>query len=342
MEPIWEQNPHGQLAFNEDLEDNLALIRRIFKSKELIIEMLTLGANTQTGVAVCYLGNLASPELIREIRQRLNSFEIGGIINSSDLEQLITDNPRSFLPLIQNTGSTGKLIGGLLTGKAAILMDNCPRAILAPMTMHDLYQSPENCHSGFWSSPILYFFRILGSIIAVALPGFYIALTGVNPGLLPIHIALSVAASRTGEVLPFITGLLVMELFRGASLKLLRPAGQIVGITSGAALATVLMAAGFISNPTMVILIITIIASFSGAEYPIGLSWGILKFILILAAAFFGLYGFTIAGMMLLTHAALQNSFGTPYLAPWSLLDFRGIIDTVIRRPLRRYKRLKR
>ena len=119
------------------------------------------------------------------------------------------------------------------------------------------------------------------------------------------------------------------------------PVSQVLGIAAGIVLATASVAAGIVSNATMVIVVITAIAYFSGPDYSIGLSWRILKFILVLAAAFLGLFGLTIAGIMILTHAAIQNSFGTPYLAPWSPIDFRGLIDTVIRRPIWWSKRMK-
>lgn len=345
-EPMFERTLRGpQLSFNESLTDNLALIRQGIKSKELVIEKLTQGTITQTEIAVCYLGNLASPALIREVRQRLNSFEIDGVVDSGYLEQLITDNPWSLLPLTQSTERPDKLTAGLLNGKAAILADNSPQVILVPTTVNDLYQSPEDYYFGFWSGSFLRFFRILGNNIAVALPGLYIALLGVNPELLPIRFALSVSGSRMGVAVPLIIELLVMEVlmevFREASLRLPMPVGQILGITSGIVLATAAVAAGIVSNATIVIVVITAIASFSGPDYSIGLSWRILKFILVLAAAFLGLFGLTIAGLMILTHAAIQNSFGTPYLAPWSPIDFKGLIDAVIRRPIWWPKRMK-
>jgi hypothetical protein len=345
-EPVFERTLRGpQLAFNESLADNLALVRQGIKSKDLVVEKLTLGAITQTEVAICYLGNLASPALIREVRQRLDSFKIDGVLDSGYLEQLITDNPWSLLPLTQSSERPDKLTAGLLNGKAAILVENSPQVIMIPTTVNDLYQSPEDYYFGFWSGSFLRIFRILGNNIAVALPGLYIALLGVNPELLPIRFALSVSGSRMGVAVPLIIELLAMEvlleIFREAGLRLPVPVSQVLGIAAGIVLATASVAAGIVSNATMVIVVVTAIASFSGPDYSIGLSWRILKFILVLAAAFLGLFGLTVAGLIILTHAAIQNSFGTPYLAPWSPIDFRGLIDTVIRRPIWWSKRMK-
>ncbi len=141
-----------------------------------------------------------------------------------------------------------------------------------------------------------------------------------------------------GVAVPLIIELLGMELivevFREASLRLPIPISQTLGITAGIVLSSAVIAAGMVSNATLVIVILTAIASYSGPNYSIGLSWRILKFILILAAAFTGLFGYTIVGIMILTNAVTQNSFGTPYLAPWSPISFRSLIDTVLRRPI--------
>jgi hypothetical protein len=59
------------------------------------------------------------------------------------------------------------------------------------------------------------------------------------------------------------------------------------------------------------------------------------------AAAFLGVYGLFLAGIMILTHAALQNSFGISYLAPWSQLEIFELQDTVSRRPLWLRRRMR-
>ena len=140
-----------------------------------------------------------------------------------------------------------------------------------------------------------------------------------------------------GVAVPLIIELLgmevIVEVFREANLRLPIPISQTLGITAGIVLGSAVIAAGFVSNATLVIVILTAIATYSGPNYTIGITWRILKYLLILASAFTGLFGFTIIGIMILTNAATQNSFGTPYLAPWSPLALRGLIDTVMRKP---------
>ncbi len=100
------------------------------------------------------------------------------------------------------------------------------------------------------------------------------------------------------------------------------------------ALVLIAVAAGLASQATLLVVVLTAIASFSGPNYNIGLTWRILKFLLIFAAAFLGLYGLTLGGLAVLAHAAIQNSFGVSYLSPWAPPHVREMGDTIIRRPI--------
>ena len=72
------------------------------------------------------------------------------------------------------------------------------------------------------------------------MPGLYIALVGVNPELLPINIALTIAGSRIGVAIPLVIELLllefVIEIFREGSLRLPTPVSQTLGVASGVVL----------------------------------------------------------------------------------------------------------
>jgi hypothetical protein len=333
-----------RITFIEDLDDNLSLIRDGIKDINLRVEKAIVGQRTQTNVAVIYLNDVANPEIIREVHQRLNSFNIDGVIDSGYIEQLITDNRWSMFPLTQNTERPDKVKAAILEGRVALLTGGSNQAVIVPTTLNDLYQSPDDYYFGFWYGSFLRFFRILGNNIAVALPGLYVALIGFNSSLLPIQFTLSVAGSRLGVALPLLIEILLMEvvleIFREASLRLPTPISQTLGVTAGIVLGVATVQAGIVSSATLVVVVVTAIASFSGPHFGIGFAWRILKYFLIIAAAMFGLFGLIIGGLLILAHAAIQNSFGVPFLSPWSPVRFKALIDTVIRRPLWLPKRL--
>ncbi len=327
-----------RITFIEVLDDNLSIIRDGIKDVNLRVEKVVVGTRSLTDVAIIYLKDIAMPDIIQEVHQRLNAFEIDGILDSGYIEQLISDNRWSIFPLAQNTERPDKVKAAILEGRIALLVDGSPQAVIVPTTVNDLYQSPEDYYFGFWFGSFLRFFRILGNNIAVALPGLYVALVGVNNSLLPIQFTLSVAGSRLGVATPLIIEILIMEvlveIFREASLRLPSPISQTLGVTGGIVLGTAAVQAGIVSSATLLVVVITAIASFAGPNFGIGFSWRILKFVLIIAAAIFGLFGLVIAGLIVLAHAAMQNSFGVPFLSPWSPVRFRALVDTITRRPL--------
>ncbi|HEX3044872.1 MAG TPA: spore germination protein [Bacillota bacterium] len=345
-EPLVERTIRGpKVSLLEVLDENFLMIRRTIKNNHLRIDGMHIGDRTQTRVAILYLDDVAEPAIVAEVKRRLTEIHIDAVIDSGYIEQLITDSRYSIFPLTQSTERPDKVEAGILEGRIAILVDGSSNGILVPVTVNELYQSPEDYYFTFWFGAFLRFFRILGNNIAVALPGLYIALVGVNPELLPIKFALTISGSRMGVAFPILIELLIMEtvieIFREGSLRLPTTVSQTLGVTAGIVLGAASVSAGLISNATLVVVIITSIASYSGPSYEIGLSWRILRYVLILAAAFMGIYGLVVAGIMILTHAANQNSFGISYLAPWAPIEILELEDTVIRRPIWLRRRLR-
>jgi hypothetical protein len=328
----------SRITFVENSDDNISMIRALVQDPFLRIEGLRIGRRSRTQVAVMYLADVADSGLVEEVRRRLKRIDIDGVLDSGYLEQFITDNRWSVFPLTQTTERPDKVAAAIFEGRVAINVSGSQNVIIVPVTINDLYQSPEDYYWGFWFGSFLRFFRIVGNNIAVALPGLYVALLGVNPEVLPVQFALTVSGSRMGVALPLVIELLLMEItleiFREASLRLPQTVSQTLGVTTGIVLGIAAVGAGIVSNATLVVTVITAIASYSGPDYGIGLTWRVLKYLLIFAAASFGLVGLVAAGLLILSYAAKQNSFGVAYLAPWT--PFRGVelMDTVLRRPL--------
>lgn len=343
-DPLIERAVRGQrVSFVETIEENLSLIRAFFRDPALRVEGLSIGRRTKTPVALIYLSDVVDPSIVQEAHRRLAAIDIDGIITSGYVEQLITDNRWSLFPLIQSTERPDKTASAILEGRVAIVVDGSSHVIIIPVAVNELYQSPEDYMWGYWFGSFLRFFRILGNNVAVIFPGLYVALVGVNPGLLPFNLTMAIASSRMGVAFPLLIELLLMEIameiFREASLRLPIPVSQTLGVTAGVVLGLSAVAAGIVSNVTQVVIIITAISSFSGPDYAIGLSWRLLRFPLIIAAALFGLYGLVIGGLVILAHAAVQNSFGVSYLAPWAPIHARDLGDTILRRPIWAKKR---
>lgn len=182
----------------------------------------------------------------------------------------------------------------------AIFVDKSVTALLVPVTVNELYQTPEDYYLSFWVGSFLRLIRLLGNNLAVVLPGLYIAVTNFHPELLPTRLALAIAGTRTRVPVPLVAELFIweiaVEVFREAGLRLPGAVGQTLGVVTGVVLGLTAVQAGFVSPATLAVVSVTAIASFTGPNYEVGVSWRLIKFALAIAAALFGLHGLTSPG----------------------------------------------
>lgn len=325
-------------GFTEDLLENISMVRRWIKDPGLRVEEKIIGARTKTPVLLVYLENLASPALVGEVRKRLEAIEIDGVLESGYLEELITDERLTIFPLVQPTERPDKVTAALLEGRVAILVDKSPSALLVPVTVNELYQTPDDYYLGFWLGTFLRLIRLLGNNLAVALPGLYVALVGINPELLPTTLLITIASLRQGAPFPLVLEVLfasiAIEIFFEAGLRMPGTVASIGGVVVGVVLGFATIQAGLISSPTLVISIIASITLLSGPNYSVSIAWRILKYLLIFGGAVFGLFGLVLIGVLVFAHLATLQSFGTSYLAPWAPLQPEALGDAFIRQPL--------
>lgn len=337
QEPETERVIRGpREGFTETLADNIGLVRRWIRDPSLQVEELRVGRRTKTRVVLVYLADVAPPRMVSEVRRRLEALDLDGILESGYIQQLITDRRASIFPLIQATERSDRIAAGILEGRVAILVDKSTTSLLVPVTINELYQTPEDYYLSFWVGSFLRLIRLLGNNLAVALPGLYIAVTDFHPELLPTQLALAIAGTRTRVPVPLLAELFIMEIavevFREAGLRLPGSVGQTLGMVAGSVLGLTAVQAGFVSPATLVVVAVTAIASFTGPNYEVGVTWRLLKFMLAIAAALFGLHGLTIAGILVLVHAADLKSFGVSYLAPWAPLQWEELGDAPVRK----------
>lgn len=344
-EPISEPVIRGpREGFVESISVNTAMIRRWINDPGLQVDQLTIGDKTKTKVRLLYLSQVADAGLIKEVKDRISAIRIDGILESGYLAELITDNRFTLFPLIQSTERSDKVAAAILEGRVAVLVDKSPFTLIAPTTVNELYQSPEDYYFGFYLGSFLRLIRLLGNNLAVVLPGLYIALTSFNPELLPTSFAFSIAQSRRSIPYPIFIEVLFLEImvevFREAGLRLPKNVNQTLGVVAGVGLAFAAVQTKLVSGVTLAVVSITAIASFSAPSFSAGISWRIFKFILILGASLLGIVGLTLAGVFILAHAATLTSFGTSYLAPWAPLQWCELRDSIFRVPLwLRFKR---
>lgn len=325
-EPKNEPSVRGsQEAFVENLRTNTSMIRRSVNNENLIIENIVIGKSNQNNCAVCYIKNIANSSLVAEVKYRLNNIDVDYILSSSELEQLLKDDPETTLPEILSTERVDKTCANLLQGRVIIIYNGSPYALILPVTLFDFISSPEDVNLNYHFSNLLKFLRGLAAVITLLLPGLYLAITVYHRELIPTELLYSIVATRVTVPFPIILEILMMELsfelIREAGLRVPSPLGSTVGIVGALVLGEAAVSANIVSPILIIIIAVTAISSFAIPDFSLSFHLRISRFAYIILGSLCGFLGIGIGIFIHILTLNSLKSFGVPYLSPYSPLS---------------------
>ena len=326
-------------GFIEQIQTNIYLLRYRLPVPEFRVEPMVAGNATKTKISVCYLDNLASKELVNEVKRRVNDICIDRILDAGYIEQLIQDNPRSPFPQIQNTERPDKAVGNLLEGRVVILVDGSPFALIVPAIFNQFYHTSEDYNDRWLVASLVRIIRFVALIFALTFSSFYITILSFHPELIPAKFVVAASSGRAGVPFPVVVEVLVMEvsmeILREATVRMPQQVGGALSIVGVLVIGQAAVMAGFVSPITVVIIAMSTIGSFATPSYNAATAFRMLRFPLIILSGMFGLLGLSVGLMFIINHMLSLRSFGIPYLAPVSPGNLQGFKDSVIRAPLR-------
>lgn len=307
-------------SFNESLRTNTGLIRRRIRDERLKVEQIKIGVRSKTDVAIMYVDGLVKPNLLKELKEEIDKFEIDAIFDSGMIEQLVEKNWYSPFPQFQHTERPDKTASALLEGRIAIIVDNSPDALILPTTFNCFFQASDDYYSRWEVATFARILRYIGGFLAISLPALYIALTTFHTAMLPTSLVLSFASARAGVPFPAIVEILIMEiefeLLREAGIRLPGQMGGTIGIVGGLIVGQAAVDANLVSNIVVIVVALTAICSFSIPNESFTSTFRLLKFFILIFSAIWGLFGFCIAFLILMIHLGSLESYGVPYMMP--------------------------
>lgn len=338
-EPVSEALVRGpREGFTENVRTNTVLIRRNIRDPNLHFENFQVGRRSKKDLFLVYIDGIVHPEIVKEVKKRLDSIDMDDAPESGFIEQWIEDSFMSPFPQILHTERPDKACASILEGKVVILLDGTPFVLIAPVTFVALIQSPEDYYERWMIGSLIRILRYGAAFISLFLPALYIALVSFHQGMIPSKLAFSIAATREGVPFPAVVEAFMMEvtleLLREAGLRLPKPIGQTIGIVGGLVIGESAVQAGIVSPVMVIVVSVTAIASFAVPSYSAGIAFRMLRFVTMLTASIFGLYGIILTYIMINVHLARLKSFGIPYTAPFSPNFKHDLMDLVIRAPL--------
>ncbi|PQP84736.1 spore germination protein [Paenibacillus sp. PCH8] len=343
-EPLSEGLLRGpRIGFTEELSDNTGILRRYGSDQSLFIQKYEVGSRIKKDLAIAYIQDIADPNLVAEVRKRIEEMDMDIMLESGYVEQLIEDSTLSPFQQILNTERPDRVIAALLEGRVAILLDGTPFVLVVPVTFSMLLQSPEDYYERWIPGTFLRMLRFMSAMLALLAPALYISFISFHPGLIPTKLVLTIIETRTGVPFPSIIEVLIMELsieiLREAGIRLPKPIGPAMGIVGGLIIGQAAVQAGIISQFLVIVVAVTAISSFTIPVYSAGLTLRILRFAAMFSAAVLGLYGVVMFFLLVCTHLARLSSFGVPYVSPAVPYHMSDWKDFVIRAPLNMMRR---
>jgi len=307
-------------GFIEDLTTNLAILRQWIRTPNLWIEEIILGHLTHTRLAIVYVKGLASEELLAEARQRVQRIETDAVLDSGPIEDFIQDTHLSFFPLVLRTERPDRVVGNLLEGRVAIMVQNSPFALVVPMDYGMLFQSADDYYEPVPIVFVISVLRVIAFWTSILLPGVFVAVLTFHHELLPTSLLLRIVGDRAGVPFPVIVEVFLMELtfelLREAGLRLPRAVGSAVTIVGALVLGEAAINAGLVSPSVIIVVATTAIASFILPTFSFDISARLLRFAFIVAGGSIGLFGVQYGIIMVVLILASRRSFGHPYLSP--------------------------
>lgn len=324
-------------GFNEDLRTNTVHIRRRIKSHRLKFEKMKIGELTRTDVCITYIDGVVNDKIVEEVRERLSRIKVDSILDSGYLEELIEDQPYSVFPQTNFTERPDKVAAALLEGQVALIVDTTPFALLLPATFPQFFQATEDYYTRYTWSTFIRMLRFVTINLALLLPALYVAVLTFHQEMIPTDLLVSLATAREGVPFPLFVETIAMEftfeVLREAGIRLPRPIGQAVSIVGALVIGQSAVTAGLVSPPTIIVVALTAISSFTMPSQNGALAVRLLRFPIIVAGAFLGLFGVMVALMLLLFHLVSLRSFGVPYMSPIAPASKRDLKDTLVRAP---------
>ena len=309
-------------SFVESLRTNTSLIRRRLRAPELKIREHIVGRQSLTPVDVLWMEGIADPNTVTLLEERLDAIDIDGVEAAGNLEEYLVDAAKSPFPLMPYTQRPDRFCQGLLEGRVGLFADGIPLGWVLPGTMDQFFKTGQDRAYHWMVASALSAIRWLCALITLLVPGLYIALVTFHPEAIPPKLALSIVAAK--QEVPFSTVfevlimLLAFEVVQEAGLRLPSPIGDTVSILGGLVVGNAAVDAHIVSPAVLIAVAIAGVAGYTMPSQDFGNALRLWRFLLAILASIGGLTGLVLGCGALIYHLAELESFGVPYLAPFT------------------------
>ena len=319
--PEMEQDLYGAKdALLENYQKNIGLIKRRLKSSHLKTKEYKLGRFTQTATGVLYVDNITDMSLVKRIDALLNKIDTDSVIDVGELKQFLTMDKGNVFPPTKLTERPDVIVKALLDGKLVIVMDTSPFAIILPAVLADFINPISDKYLYQRNANNLKILRMICFFLTIFTPAFYIAIITYNQETIPASLLTNFITQNEGIPFPATIEtffmIFICEMLRESDIRFPNNFSSSISILGALILGDAAVSANIVSPIMIIITALTFISSmiFSNVEFSGAIR--IWRFITMIIASFYGLYGVALSFIFFIVSLSSYSSFGLPYTFP--------------------------
>ena len=301
-------------AFTENYQNNIGLIRKRIRSKDLKVNEYVVGSESKTKVGLLYLDNVCDIDLVNEIDTKIKNIDIDYLLS---INNNICKKSYTF-PTYIMTERPDLVSFMLMEGRIVIITENNQEALIIPTFFIDNFKSIDDYYQNKINVTITRLIRIIAFLTSIIIPGLYIALTTFNQETLPTSVLINFSMQREGVPFPsFIEAIILwvtFEILREADTRVPFVVGSSMSIVGALVLGQAAVEAGLISPIMIIVIAISSVSSFLFNDNDVVNSIRIWKLIFLILGSFTGLYGIFIGTVLFFTRICSIKSFNYDYI----------------------------
>lgn len=305
-------------SFTDSVKINATLLRKRLKSTSLKVREYRVGTRSNTLVYVLYVEDLIFPELMGRIEEKLKAYKVDAVLDSGIEEQLFSDMPGKLFVQLQSTKRPALACEELLNGRAVLLVDNSPEALLLPTAYQNFFQVADDAYLNYLVVAGLRSVRYAASVGAMFTPGAYVVAAGFENQLIPTHLFLAMQRELVQTPFGATVEILVMEsaflLLQEAGVRMPGEMSNAIGIVGGLIVGSAAVEAGLVSPMSVMVVAFASLCAFSVPNQEMAQAYRLISIVCLLLCSIFGTVGLWVSMLGTVMYLATLTSLGYPFL----------------------------
>ena len=262
------------------------------------------------------------------------------MVDSFYIASYLQSKPSSIFKQVGDTEKPDIWVSKMLEGRIAIVVDGSPIVLTVPFILIEDLQSSDDYYSQPIKVAFLRILRLIGVVLAVLLPGTYVAIQLYHYKILPTEFLITIMDTTQGiPFTPFTEVLFIVLLFEilyEANLHMPQYMGMALSIVGALILGETAVNAGLVSPPAVMIV------ALSGLTFYVvpnqASQFSLLRILYVFVGATLGLFGILAFSVWVMSYLSSFDTYESAYLAPATPYIKADMKDFLVKAPLTQMK----